>query len=125
MAPPAARGTSRPRLLEARGSEACCFRGPFELARPLSSSGHPSIRTWSALPRINHVGFVDHVVPGLAAFAFAHRDVHVHFGMIVPRHHLGAAARAFLQDRMIERASDPLAAELPAGRLDRFLIELN
>src|SRR3954454_25169601 len=101
MAPPAARGTSRPRLLEARGSEACCFRGPFELARPLSSSGHPSIRTWSALPRINHVGFVDHVEPGLAACAIAHRHLHVHFRMIVPGHHRVSAARALLEPRMI------------------------
>src|SRR3954447_23252228 len=87
--------------------------------------GTPIIPTRSTLPRIHHLCFVDHVVASLAAFAFADRDIHVHLRMIMPGHHSGSTARAFLEDRMIERGSDLLAAELPAGRLDRFLIEFH
>src|SRR3954452_19750833 len=45
--------------------------------------------------------------------------------MIVPGHHRGSAARAFLEDRMIERGRDLLAAEFSAGGLDRFLVEFH
>ena len=44
------------------------------------------INTRSALPRIDHVGFVDDIVAGLAGVAFADRDVHVHLAV-----HLGRA----------------------------------
>ena len=50
----------------------------------------------SALPRIDHGGFVDNLEMYRAGVDFANSNVHVHFRMVVARYHFRAAAGALL-----------------------------